>query len=308
MTEDANDTYASPDIPRNHPGPIPMQDAINYVMERVERESEGRDSVYLPTGFSDLDKRYLIGPQTSTILFGAPGVGTSTLALDITRACAVKHAIPALHISWEMHPRESTQRMLAAESGVPIHHLRTGRMARDEDWTRVAAAMTRAGDAPLMWARGPRTVTGLRAMVSDWRAQHGDASRTLVVLDGLPLLARLTHNLERDQGVWEDHSRLSAEIKDMAGELDVATVSTVPVNRDHTRRVNPQLYLSDVAYSPAYVSDADTVIAVHRPDHWQYEDRPGEADLQVLKAKQAPTFQTTVAFQGHYARFHDMAH
>lgn len=326
MTHETTDQlFTQPYLPRNHPDPVPLAEAINDLMEEIEHEARHQQStgpetpvgsIYLPTGFADLEPARLLGPQTSTVLFGAPGAGTSTLALNITRACALGRSrigeparpdtVPVLHVSWELPRREHLLRLLAAEAGTPINHLRAGTM-RDEDWTKVAGVMSRVQDAPLMFARGPRTVGRLRQMIADWRAQHEQAMGALVVLDGLPLLARLTHNPAGEQGVWEDHSRLSAEVKDIAHELDVSIVSTVAVNRDYTRRTDHQLMLSDVAYSPAYITDADSVIAVHRPDLWNLEERPGEADLRVLKAKAFPAFQVTVAFQGHYARFHDMA-
>lgn len=36
-------------------------------------------------------------------------------------------------------------------------------------------------------------------------------------------------------------------------------------------------------------------------------DYPGEADLIVAKHRNGPTDTITVAFQGHYSRFADMA-
>ena len=55
--------------------------------------------------------------------------------------------------------------------------------------------------------------------------------------------------------------------------------------------------------------DADMVILLHRDDVYEKEStRPGEADLIVAKHRNGPTRDLTVAFQGHYSRFVDMAH
>jgi replicative DNA helicase len=54
--------------------------------------------------------------------------------------------------------------------------------------------------------------------------------------------------------------------------------------------------------------DADMVILLHRDDVYEKEStRPGEADLIVAKHRNGPTRDLTVAFQGHYSRFVDMA-
>jgi replicative DNA helicase len=54
--------------------------------------------------------------------------------------------------------------------------------------------------------------------------------------------------------------------------------------------------------------DSDIVILLHREDLYEKESaRAGEADLIVAKNRNGPTTVVTVAFQGHYSRFADMA-
>jgi replicative DNA helicase len=54
--------------------------------------------------------------------------------------------------------------------------------------------------------------------------------------------------------------------------------------------------------------DSDVVILLHREDAYERESpRAGEADLVVAKHRNGPTATVTVAFQGHYSRFVDMA-
>ena len=54
--------------------------------------------------------------------------------------------------------------------------------------------------------------------------------------------------------------------------------------------------------------DSDVVILLHREDAYERESpRAGEADFIVAKHRNGPTATVTVAFQGHYSRFVDMA-
>jgi replicative DNA helicase len=54
--------------------------------------------------------------------------------------------------------------------------------------------------------------------------------------------------------------------------------------------------------------DSDVVILLHREDAYERESpRAGEADFIVAKHRNGPTATVTVAFQGHYSRFTDMA-
>ena len=50
------------------------------------------------------------------------------------------------------------------------------------------------------------------------------------------------------------------------------------------------------------------MILLYREDAYERDSpRAGEADLIVAKNRQGPTTTITVAFQGHYSRFVDMA-
>ncbi|MGW4754365.1 DnaB-like helicase C-terminal domain-containing protein [Streptomyces chartreusis] len=58
----------------------------------------------------------------------------------------------------------------------------------------------------------------------------------------------------------------------------------------------------------AFKGNADLVILIHREDAYEKDSpRAGEADLIVAKHRHGPTATITVAFQGHYSRFVDMA-
>ncbi|MEQ4208387.1 replicative DNA helicase [Actinopolymorpha sp. B9G3] len=63
-----------------------------------------------------------------------------------------------------------------------------------------------------------------------------------------------------------------------------------------------------IAVHNSIEQDADMVILLHREDAYERESsRPGEADFIVAKHRNGPTANLTVAFQGHYQRFVDMA-
>ena len=49
------------------------------------------------------------------------------------------------------------------------------------------------------------------------------------------------------------------------------------------------------------------VILLHREDAYDGDPRAGEADLIVAKHRNGPTDTITVAFQGQYSRFADIA-
>jgi replicative DNA helicase len=65
---------------------------------------------------------------------------------------------------------------------------------------------------------------------------------------------------------------------------------------------------NSIAVHNSIEQDADMVILLHREDAYEKESpRAGEADFIVAKHRNGPTDTITVAFQGHYSRFVDMA-
>jgi replicative DNA helicase len=68
-------------------------------------------------------------------------------------------------------------------------------------------------------------------------------------------------------------------------------------------------FLADgIAVHNSLEQDADMVVLLHREDAYERESpRAGEADLILAKHRNGPTGLVTVAFQGHYSRFVDMA-
>ena len=107
----------------------------------------------------------------------------------------------------------------------------------------------------------------------------------------------------------QEVSEISRALKLLAKELEVPVVAISQLNRGPEQRTDKRPQVSDLRESGSIEQDADVVILLHREDAYERESpRAGEADLIVAKHRNGPTATVTVAFQGHYSRFVDMAH
>jgi replicative DNA helicase len=96
---------------------------------------------------------------------------------------------------------------------------------------------------------------------------------------------------------------------------DVVWDEVVSIEQDGEERVfdatvvgNHNFVANGIAAHNSIEQDADMVILLHREDAYEKESpRAGEADFIVAKHRNGPTDTITVAFQGHYSRFVDMA-
>lgn len=270
-------------------------------IEAIGRSKYG-PHVGVPTGFSGLDAPLNgLRPGLVHLLIGYTGTGVSTLALNMARAASIYHGLTTLVFSGQSPRNEVLNRILSAEGRVASHAMRTGTM-QDEDWMNLGRRIPEIANAPLLIDDSSGLSSAdLRAKSKRTLDKHELA---LIVIDGVNLYARQT----APESLWAAQTRLSADIKRLAMELRVPVVMTAPTNRRADNRLDPRPTLPDVASSSAYSADADIVIGVHRPDLGEVEHpRAGEADLIVLKNRYGPSFTTTVAFQGHYHRFVDMA-
>jgi replicative DNA helicase len=282
---------------------LPLSEIMPGALDEIEAiGSRGGVMTGVPTGFADLDALTNgLHAGQMVVIAARPAIGKSTLALDRARAAAVKHRMAAVLFSLEMSRNEITMRLLSAEARVPLHAMRTGQMG-EEDWTRLARRMSEVVDAPLFIDDSPNmSMMEIRSKCRRLKQRH---DLRMVIVDYLQLMSSPRRVENRQQEV----SEMSRSLKLLAKEIDVPVVAISQLNRGPEQRNDKRPLLSDLRESGSIEQDSDVVILLHREDAYERESpRAGEADLIVAKHRNGPTTTVTVAFQGHYSRFVDMA-
>ena len=281
----------------------PLSEIMPAALEEIEAiGAHGGGISGVPTGFADLDSLTNgLHPGQMIVVAARPAVGKSALALDFARSATIRHGLPTVVFSLEMGRNEITMRLLSAEARVPMHIMRTGQMS-DEDWGRLAKRMSEVADAPLFIDDSPNmSLMEIRAKCRRLKQRH---DLKLVIIDYLQLMSSPKKTESRQQEV----SEMSRSLKLLAKELQVPVVALSQLNRGPEQRQDKKPMLSDLRESGSIEQDADVVILLHREDAYERESpRAGEADLIIAKHRNGPTATVTVAFQGHYSRFVDMA-
>ncbi len=240
----------------------------------------------LPTGFADYDAR--IGgllPGSLIVIAGRPGMGKTSVALDIVRHTAVVAGRPVGVFSLEMRREELAAKLLSAESNVPGKYLRTGHVSRGQ-WSEVWQARHRLAQAPIVVDdTADLRLVDLEARARRLRAEH--PALALLVVDYLGLVSA---------GVRVEHRRqevglIARRLKALAGTLGVPVLVLSQLNRDAAKRSDPRPNLSDLAESGEIEAHADAVVFVHRPEYYTPEDDElrGLAELVVAKHRHGAT-------------------
>ncbi len=282
---------------------VPLTEAVTVAIDEIEAAKHKDGSMTgVPTGFAELDELTNgLHPGQMVIVAARPALGKSTLALDFARAAAIKHDMPTIFFSLEMGRSEIAMRLLSAEATVPLQHMRKGTVD-NRDWTTIASTRGRINDAPLYIDDSPNmTLVEIRAKCRRLKQRVG---LKMVIIDYLQLMTSGKRVESRQQEV----SEFSRALKLLAKELQVPVIALSQLNRGPEQRADKLPALSDLRESGSIEQDADVVILLHRESAYEKDNpRAGEADLIVAKHRNGPTKTVTVAFQGMYSRFADMA-
>ncbi len=166
----------------------------------------------------------------------------STLGLDVARTAAIKHQMTTCIFSLEMSRNEITMRLLSAESRVPLHHMRTGKLS-DDDWTRLARRMGEVSNAPLFIDDSPNmSMMEIRAKCRRLKQRH---DLKLVIVDYLQLMSSGKRVESRQQEV----SEFSRALKLLAKELEVPVIAISQLNRGPEQRTDKKPQMSDLRES-----------------------------------------------------------
>jgi len=281
----------------------PLSTLLSGALTEIEALGS-RDGIMtgVPTGITELDKLTNgLHPGQLIIVAARPGLGKSTLGLDIARATAIKHDLTTAIFSLEMSRTEIVMRLLSAESNIFLSSMRTNKMS-DQEWQRLARKMSSISEAPLFIDDSANlTMMEIRAKARRLKQRH---NLRLIIVDYLQLMTSGRRVESRQQEV----SEFSRSLKLLAKELDIPVIAISQLNRGPEQRTDKRPQLADLRESGSLEQDADVVVLIHRDDAYdRASPKRGEADLIVAKHRNGPMANIEVVFQGHYSRFADMA-
>ncbi|MBW3079111.1 replicative DNA helicase [Bifidobacterium simiiventris] len=276
---------------------------VQETLEQLDKLQNGQMEKGVPTGFTDIDDvTQGLQPGQMIVVAGRPAMGKSTLGIDFARSAALKHGLTTVVFSLEMSKVELAQRIISAETGIPLVVLRRADAENltSDRWTQLNNFWARMQDAPLFIDDSPNM--SLMEIRAKCRRLKQTNDLKLVVIDYLQLMTSGKHVESRQQEV----SEFSRALKLLAKELEVPVVALSQLNRGPEMRNDKKPQLSDLRESGSIEQDADVVFLVHRPDFYDKEDRPGEADIIMAKHRNGPTETFHLVFQGDRSRFNNM--
>jgi replicative DNA helicase len=276
---------------------------IDSYYEQINYLQEHRGEVVgVPTGFRDLDE-ITGGLQRSDliILAARPSVGKTSLCLSLAYNVATQYQGTVGIFSLEMSREQLVQRLLAMDTRIDTHRLRTGHI-RESELQIVMEAMGRLASVPIYIEDTP----GLSVMEvrSKARRLQAQAGVDLLIIDYLQLMqGRRTDN--RVQEV----SEISRGLKALARELNVPVLALSQLSRAVEGRTSHVPMLSDLRESGSIEQDADIVMFIYREELYEKDtDKKGIAEIHIAKHRNGPIGVVPLRFDATTTRFMDLTY
>lgn len=281
-----------------------MGELASMVYDHIERVRQaGTGITGIPTGLTDLDK-LLGGLQRSDmiVLAGRPGMGKTSLAVQIAKTSAKKQGARSLIFSLEMGKEQLAQRVIASETGIDVSRLRRGEI-REQEWPAFFQAQEALSKYPVAVDDAPiLTPALLRSKAIRHQARHG---LDLIIVDYLQLMrgdGKQTGN--RTQEV----DALSRACKTVARELNIPVLVLSSLSRNCEGRTDKRPMLSDLRESGSIESDADIVAFIYRDEVYNAETTtPNVAEIIIAKHRSGPTGTVSAYFRKHLTEFVDLS-
>jgi replicative DNA helicase len=288
-------------------GFISLAEALQANWEHIQSLEPGRDLVTgVATGFRRLDEM-MSGMQNSDliILAGRPGMGKTSLALNMAQHAAIEGGKTVGIFSLEMSADQLSMRLLCGEAQVDSHKVRSGNPSK-QDFKDLARALGRLSRAKVFLDDTPGlSILEMRSKSRRLKAEHG---LDLLVIDYLQLMSG---GRERSESRQQEISTISRSLKGLAKELNIPVLALSQLSRaPEQRRGDHRPQLSDLRESGSIEQDADVVLFVYRDDLYRKEEESeptGIAEIIVGKQRNGPTGSVKLAFINQFTKFENLA-
>ena len=286
---------------RNAQSMVTIGVVLQDVMERLaELTAAGGEKVPgLSTGFSAVDSK-INGLNDSDLLLLAarPGMGKTSMALNVALSAAKESGKTVAIFSLEMSREQLVTRLIATEGLVENTRLVTGNL-RESDWVKIAEAASalsrtdiRIDDNPLL------TVADMNA-----KCRRLD-NLGLVVIDYLQLMTSAGGKGYSGENRQQAVSDISRMLKIMAKELQVPVLCLSQLSRANEKREDKRPMLSDLRESGAIEQDADIVMFLYREDYYNEDsEKRNIAECIIAKNRHGETGKVPLRWMPEYTAF-----
>lgn len=256
----------------------------------------------VPSGYPDLDEK-TSGWQSSDLIIVAarPSMGKTAFTLNLVRNAAIRAKKTVGFFSLEMSKEQIALRLLAMESAVDSHKLRTGHLT-DEDWHHLSAGLSRLAEAEIYIDDTPNMpLMEMRARARRMKAEHG---LDMICIDYMQLMTLGGSGRRGSDNRTQEVAEISRSLKALARELEVPVIALSQLSRAVESRNDKRPMLSDLRESGSIEQDADMVMFLYRDDYYNQEsEQKNIVEVIIAKQRNGPVGTVQLVFLKEFGKF-----
>lgn len=240
-------------------------------VETIEKNTLSKTDYSLYTGIMDLDNITCgLHNEELTIIGARPGVGKTTLALQIAENIASKGVETAI-VSLEMSEYQIIQKLIAKRTRINSYKMRMGTLETN-DLGEVGKAGAEVSTLPIHLITNAKTLQHIENIA---RKLKNKSKLGLMIIDYIQLIKNQGRFNSREQEVAD----ITRTLKLLSLELKIPIVGLCQLNRNATKS---EPMLADLRESGAIEQDADNVIFLYQ----EKEQEGNIVDVTLKVAKQ----------------------
>ncbi len=285
-----------------------IETTLDAVINRIEEiHKNGGATRGLKTGFYQIDKATNGLQKSDMIIIAArPGVGKTSLAMNIVTNAALDSKAKCAVFSLEMGREQLAQRMLFSVANVSMAKALRGDL-NEADWAKIWKAEKKLKEADIFIDDNAMNTPS--QVLSKCRKLKREKGLDLVAIDYLGLMK----SDEKTDNRQNEVASISRQLKILAKEINVPVLVLCQLNRSVEQRDNGKPgkpVLSDLRESGSIEQDADTVWFIHRDMSAKEiaEDKDGSytAELIIAKFRNGQPGSVYIGWDGKRTTFYNL--
>nr|DAV63740.1 MAG TPA: DnaB-like replicative helicase [Caudoviricetes sp.] len=250
------------------------QTFVEQVVEtstEIEKNTLQKPDYTLYTGITDLDKMICgLHKQELTIIGARPGVGKTTLALQIAEHIAERGTETAI-ISLEMSDTQVIQKLISRRARINSYKMRMGTLETKE-LEQIGIVSAEIAELPIHLITKARTIQHIENIARKLKNKN---NLGLMVIDYIQLIKNKGKFNSREQEVAD----ITRTLKLLSLELNIPIIGLCQLNRNAARQ---EPTLADLRESGAIEQDADNILFLYQ----EAESTETIVDITLKLAKQ----------------------
>jgi len=279
---------------------VALKDILKTTWDQIEQIHKDQSVISgVPSGFNDLDAKTGGFQKSDLIIIAArPGVGKTSLTLNVAQHASIQYKIPVAIFSLEMSEQQLVTRLLCSEASVDSYRLRTG-LLKDAEWPRIAQAMGALSEAQIFIDDSPNV--SVMEMRTKARRLKSANNLGLIIVDYLQLMQG-----RNQENRVQEVSDISRGLKSLARELQIPVIACSQLSREPEKRPDHRPQLSDLRESGTLEQDSDLVLFIYRERFYNdnvAEDKRNIAEIIIAKHRNGPTGKLELMFIDEQTKF-----